>query len=184
MNAAAISVALLPHPSDPSPVVEAVECVLEPQDHFWSLRYCARDGGDLLVPAPVGAGHADGLWRHTCFELFVATPSASSYREFNFSPSGQWACYAFTRYRERDPDFAPPPDAAPHIQVWRSADRLTLDVRLPRVLLPAGATEGPWRLGVSAVMASQQGGIAHWALCHPGPRPDFHARDALVLTLG
>jgi hypothetical protein len=46
---------------------------------------------------------ADGLWRHTCFEVFVAKKGARAYREYNFSPSGEWAAYAFSSYRKRGP---------------------------------------------------------------------------------
>ena len=41
---------------------------------------------------------ADDLWRTTCFELFVAG-EGTAYREYNFSPSGQWAAYDFDDYR-------------------------------------------------------------------------------------
>src|SRR5262245_25644347 len=46
---------------------------------------------------------ADRLWEHTCCEIFIARTGLPAYHEFNFSPSGEWAAYAFTAYRERVP---------------------------------------------------------------------------------
>jgi len=43
---------------------------------------------------------AQGLWRYTCCEIFVARVGSPAYHEFNFAPSGEWAAYAFERYRE------------------------------------------------------------------------------------
>ncbi len=50
---------------------------------------------------PVAAANArsDGLWRHTCFEAFIRASSDIGYYELNFSPSGQWAAYQFSGYR-------------------------------------------------------------------------------------
>jgi hypothetical protein len=42
----------------------------------------------------------DGLWKHTCFEVFLRDPAGIGYAEFNFSPSTEYAGYGFTRYRE------------------------------------------------------------------------------------
>ena len=38
-------------------------------------------------PHPVGVDAADTLWKHTCFEAFVAPADGPGYHEFNFSPS-------------------------------------------------------------------------------------------------
>src|SRR6185295_4320038 len=54
----------------------------------------------LRIPPRRSRRFKDGLWRHTCFEVFVATRSRA-YREYNFSPSGEWATYAFRSYRKR-----------------------------------------------------------------------------------
>src|SRR5690349_6874783 len=43
------------------------------------------------------------LWRHTCFEVFVAIDGQASYHEFNFAPSHEWQIYAFRAYRDLMP---------------------------------------------------------------------------------
>ena len=53
----------------------------------------------LVLPAKSEPGRADDLWQTTCFELFLRGEGAA-YREYNFSPSGEWAAYAFDSYRE------------------------------------------------------------------------------------
>lgn len=136
------------------------------------------DLGRIALP-PQAAGFADGLWQHTCFEAFFAGAAAPAYREFNFSPSGQWAGYAFTAYREGG---EPVPAPLPRMAVRRFPDRLELRVFLAAAALPP-AGDVAWRLGLSAVVESIDGRCSYWALAHPAERPDFHHRDAFILEL-
>ena len=54
----------------------------------------------VRLPEAAAAGaRTDELWRHTCFEAFIAAGDAGPYFEFNFSPSGDWAAYRFSAYR-------------------------------------------------------------------------------------
>ncbi|MEY3786902.1 MAG: hypothetical protein RLZ75_1109, partial [Pseudomonadota bacterium] len=67
-----------------------------------TLRLSYKLTGDLTqirVPKAQNSNAVDGLWQHTCFELFIAVEGEANYHEFNFSPSGQWAAYAFSDYR-------------------------------------------------------------------------------------
>jgi hypothetical protein len=59
------------------------------------------DFARLRIPRRRAPRFANGLWRHTCFEVFVARKGARAYREYNFSPSGEWAAYEFSSYRKR-----------------------------------------------------------------------------------
>src|SRR5574343_1920011 len=68
---------------------------------------------DLILPEPTEPVQMDGLWQHTCCEAFVSENGGPGYREFNLAPSGCWAAYRFTDYRQRDADWQPA--AAPHI---------------------------------------------------------------------
>lgn len=141
--------------------------------------------GDLAfvrVPAPVPPTAANGLWQHTCFELFAARDGETAYREYNFSPSGQWAAYAFCDYRERDAGAVLPP---PRLRLTRHLDRLELEAMLPPGALPAPLPRrhDGVRIGLSAVIECVDGSHSYWALCHPAARPDFHHRDALSLLL-
>src|SRR5215469_6591442 len=70
---------------------------------FDELRISYRLEGDLgriRLPAPRAPRIASDLWRHTCFEAFIAVEGQPAYHEFNFSPSGEWAVFAFSGYRE------------------------------------------------------------------------------------
>jgi len=135
----------------------------------------------LCIPSPGRSGPADGLWEHTCFEAFVAADDGPAYREFNFSPSGQWAVYAFSDYRQRDHAFQPA--AVPEIVLHPAAGGLELDVVLPPSLLPPAPPGSVLRLGLTAVVEAADGGKTYWALAHPGPRPDFHLRAAFLLPV-
>ncbi len=142
-----------------------------------------------LSPAP---GPRDNLWQHTCCEAFIgaaqgtvdATDTAdtadtadTTYREFNFSPSGDWAAYAFIAYRERKADW--PLSAAPRISTGQSAAAFLLSAEIPRALLPAA----PWRLGLTFVAEALDASKSHWALAHAAARPDFHLAASFTLLL-
>lgn len=136
----------------------------------------------LCLPVPLtGAGRADELWRHTCFEVFVVARGSGEYREFNFSPSGEWAAYAFTAYRAGMTVLALP--RGPERRWQCAADRLELTATLPAEALPAD--EGGLRLALSAVIEEQSGTISYWALKHaarhPAGQPDFHHPESFAL---
>ncbi|NTV69060.1 MAG: DOMON-like domain-containing protein [Azonexaceae bacterium] len=132
---------------------------------------------DILVPAPQLPGPADGLWQHTCCEAFVME-DGEGYREFNFSPSGQWAAYRFTGYRERDNAFTPA--ATPGITFTELTDGFELRANIPAALLPDGHSR---RLGLTAVIEAADASKSYWALAHCAAQPDFHVRQSFALTL-
>lgn len=139
----------------------------------------------LCLPAPVvagpgaSAGRADELWRHTCLEVFVAACGSQGYREFNFSPSGAWAMYAFTACRA---GMTVPALGSPPGMHWQhSPGCLELLAILPAESLPAA--DGGFRLALSAVIEEQSGTISYWALTHPAGQPDFHHPGSFVLEL-
>src|SRR5215472_10274985 len=70
------------------------------------LRLTYRLDGDIsriLIPAPAVPRIGIELWRHTCFEVFVAPEAQQQYHEFNFAPSREWTVYAFSGYRSGSP---------------------------------------------------------------------------------
>jgi hypothetical protein len=148
------------------------------------LRYQLRgDVSRLLVPEPASPGPADGLWRHTCFEAFVARSGDAAYREFNFSPSGRWAAYRFSAERVRDEtDEVAQRPVVPDLQLERGTDSVTLLAWLPRHALPEPVDGQPLEMGVSAVIETTDGQLSYWALRHPAERPDFHHRGGFALA--
>ena len=136
----------------------------------------AGDIAALRLPPKAEPARADELWKRTCFEAFVRPANAEAYFEFNFSPSAQWAAYAFDAYRSgmRPVDNI----AAPRISVRSEAKRFTLRVDLDAGLLPQDA---PWRVGLCAIIEHADGEKSYWALAHPPGAPDFHHRDGFML---
>lgn len=162
---------LRPHPASAWLPAFGLRVAVQPlADGLWLDYALTGDLDGLLLPAPQVPGHADGLWRHTCLEAFVIEDDGRAYREFNFSPTGQWAHYRFSN--QRVPDLAPAvPLAAPMCE-WRTTPGLlSLRARLPA--LPA-SPDTDRRLGLSAVLEHRDGRLSYWALAHPAARPDFH----------
>ncbi len=132
------------------------------------------------MPLPCEPRINTELWRHTCFEVFIAVAEQAGYQEFNFAPSREWCIYAFRGYRDGGP--LADETMRPCIAVRSTDRRLELDavVRLD-ALSPLHAV-APLRIGLSAVIETGEG-LSYWALRHPGARPDFHNADGFVLRL-
>jgi hypothetical protein len=169
------------HPVSPCDAVEriAVEAVRVGPTAL-SLAYVATGRtADLAIPPIAPPERTDELWKHTCFEAFIAAGDpAHGYIELNLSPSTRWAAYRFTGHRE---GMANAPIAAPGVEVHASQTELRLAATLDLAgLLPEGAA---WRLALTAVIEERAGPTSYWSLAHPEGRPDFHSAAGFVLML-
>ena len=94
-------------------------------------------------------------------------PATKRYREWNFAPSGEWAAYDFTGYREgmTDAEVARRPTSA-----WRTISPGGRSARRSRSMPRRSGSSG-----LSAVLEEKDGTKSYWALAHPaGDKPDFH----------
>jgi hypothetical protein len=172
---------LIPHPSTPSGTIRTVEAAIELTPDQLRVRYrVVADPAAIVWPEPRPAQRQDGLWQHTCFELFAKPASDSGYRELNFSPSTCWAVYAFDHYRTGMR--APEVKIAPSIRTELDVNCLTLEATIERSALPFHENERVL-LGLSAVLEERERGKSYWALAHPAATPDFHHSDAFTLVL-
>jgi hypothetical protein len=171
------------HPQTPSQAVDSIEArVARTQANDLSLAYTLTGDITRLRLPPVGPWRpGDGLWQHTCFEAFISVKGNEAYYEFNFAPSGEWAVYAFRRYR----DITPFHDGgiAPELAVRRTNESLELETVIPVGRLPDIQTGSGLRVGLSAVVEDQAGPLSYWALKHPRGKPDFHHPDTFALEI-
>ena len=174
--------ALTCHPQTPSRWVSTVQARLSKADDGGLAITYTLEGelSRLCLPAQCAPSRVDGLWQHTCFEAFISVKGAPVYHEFNFSPSGQWAAYAFKGYRDGAPLL---PDPNPKIKSRILGNRLELDALIDRSCLPRTTAETSFLFGLSAVIEEDDGVLSYWALRHPSTRPDFHHPDSFMLEL-
>jgi hypothetical protein len=190
------------HPETPAAAVHAVHArVGRAPGGLLAVSFIIEGDMDrLLVPqgrehsgrVPSGregsgreGGMADRLWEHTCCEIFIARTGLPAYHEFNFSPSGEWAAYAFAGYREHVP-FAGESNAEdldPQVTVRRAWGRLELDVAIRLDRLSPAHVDAGLSLALSAVVEERNGSLSYWALRHPPGKPDFHHDHAYALEL-
>lgn len=204
---------LMPHPDTPPGAVSNIfaSLALETAGQ-WKVNFAVEaPPGQLLLPPAAKPQRTDGLWRTTCFELFVLDPETGAYLEFNMSPSGCWAAYAFDGYREgmrelpissigittSDPaqfDLAMRarflergmPEA--EVEALMQASRPAEPVAGPYVLIAFAEDESvafprDCRVGISAVIEKTDGTKSYWALAHPEGKPDFHHPACFAGTL-
>jgi hypothetical protein len=175
--------ALRPHPDFPSLLVAQVEVELGGSDTAsLMLRYRVKAApSDLRLPAPAAPVRADGLWQHSCFELFVRAAAPGPYFEFNFSPSSAWSAYRFDSHRSGMT--AAPMPAPPRIRVHCAPDLVEVSVQVELGLLAELTGASKWHVGLSAVIEEADGRKSYWALAHPAGPPDFHHSDCFALEL-
>lgn len=139
------------------------------------LQFRVHGCQDLFVPGFKGMGRGTNLWKTTCFELFVAD-NEGRYREFNFSPSQQWAAYEFSGYRNLVGDFEMPDP--PAIKAERGPSLFVQTVFVSPTILRGGLN-----MGLAAVIMEEDRRPSYWALRHDGMKPDFHAPACFVAPI-
>ena len=163
----------------PSETVLQINVLPSPEGGL-HLRYeLTGELAKFRIPTPQPPAIVDGLWKHTCFEAFIAVQGDLSYHEFNFSPSGQWAAYAFSNYRIRSDWIA---NQAPFISLAQTNNSLLLNANIDTADLPPNSTNKPLQLGFAAVIETNDGNCTYWALLHPVDEPDFHHRSGFTCT--
>ena len=174
---------LTAHPSNPSDAVRSVVAQLRAQEpgivvFEYSL---AADMSRISVSLSGTGGRADDLWKHTCFEAFVAPADAAGYYEFNFSPSLDWAIYRFSSYRQAMP--LAEIDQAPEISVRRSDDGLQLKATVRLGHLAGVRDARSLRIALTAVVEEKNGRLSYWGLWHAPGKPDFHHSHGFALQV-
>ncbi|WP_126172785.1 DOMON-like domain-containing protein [Altericroceibacterium xinjiangense] len=160
---------LIPHPAHPPLGVRQVVAKVIGLDPLWlRLRWRIEGAERLATPAFAGKGRADGLWRTTCFELFLQPEGGQAYAEFNLSPSERWAAYDFRAHRDGMAERAMPRE--PGCTMRKGQQLAVFDAAIPRGALPDGACA----MGLSAVIEETGGVLSYWALSQPDDKPDFH----------
>jgi hypothetical protein len=171
------------HPSTRNGAVRAIQ-VLVRRSANAELQLTYRLDGDLphiRIPSPGAPRIAMELWRHTCFEAFIALQGQPAYHEFNFSPSGEWCAYTLSGYRNGTP--AADEMMRPHIAVNSTSSRLELDALIRLDRLSVVHPRAVLRIGLSAVIEAGDRTLSYWALRHPTDKPDFHNADSFALLL-
>ena len=175
---------LIRHPHAPSHAIQSVTAnAVRSEDGKLALSYSlVGDLARLRVPPPGPARIGWKLWRHTCCEVFIRARSGTSYHELNFSPSGEWTAYAFTRYREG----AALDDETmnPQIALEHAKDRLDLSALVDLGRLSPEYLRAPLALGLAAIVEDDNGAISYWALRHAAGQPDFHHAESFALEIG
>jgi hypothetical protein len=171
------------HPSARAEAVRAIAVLVRRSAN--ELRLTFRLDGDIRrisIPSPSAPRIAKQLWQHTCFEAFVALEGQREYHEFNFAPSGEWAAYAFSGYRDGPLIPLASDMLQPRIALRSTDSRLELDGVVRLDALSAIHRRASIRVGLAAVIQAIDG-FSYWALRHRADKPDFHDAEGFALLL-
>jgi hypothetical protein len=177
------TVGLTRHPQTDGDAVKEIRASVS-WNHGGPLAFSYALKGDLSrlrVPRLRPSRKSNRLWKHTCFEAFVAVKGQPAYYEINLAPSGEWAVYAFRRYRE--PATPPKEKLALEITVRRAGDSLQLDALVWVDRWQAIEPGARLSVALCAVIEDNRGMLSYWALKHPPGKPDFHHADTFALEI-
>ena len=161
------------HPDAPAGAIQSIDAELERMEDGAVAIFIVRgDLTKLRIPQPSVPGRADNLWRSTCFELFVSG-EGQDYREFNFSPSGQWAAYGFDGYRSGMANV----NASIEIELFQENNQLQFSAEVRTEF------SNPAHVGLTAVIEDVGGTISYWSTAFAPGKPDFHAAAVRSLLL-
>ena len=169
------------HPSKRTETVRSIQVLVRRSAR--ELHMTFRLDGEIprVRIAPPGVPRINPeLWRHTCFEAFIAVDGQQAYHEFNFAPSGEWCVYVLSGYRNGGP--VADETMRPQTAVRSTESRLELDALVRLDSLSAIHPNAVLRIGLSAVIEASDG-LSYWALRHPANKPDFHNADGFTLLL-
>jgi hypothetical protein len=172
------------HPATPCEAIDSIRVAVRRTDTQLELSFRLNGNipGICLTP-PSSYQSLIKLWRHTCFELFVAIEGLAAYHEFNFAPTWQWCVYAFRAYRDLDTAVLTLRMQSPIIGVKTAKQSLELDARITLADLSPIHPDSPLRLGLSTVIEQVHGPLSYWALSNPAGKPDFHHAEAFALRI-
>lgn len=128
----------------------------------------------IVLPPHARGERRDNLWQSTCFEIFWQPLGGTAYREFNLSPSGDWAAYDFDTFRE---GMRNAPVAAIALACSHDEAGLVLKASI------AADLAAPAQVALTAIVAHPNGGKQYWALAFPPGRPEFHSEANRTLIV-
>jgi hypothetical protein len=160
----------------------SIDAKLNPHSKGFTLTFELTGSSLALVQFPLPSekpSRKDELWKETCFECFFSVGGSNRYYEFNGSPSGDWALYAFDDYRQgmKHQIFAST-SIHPVLVRWEREDhRLICEWNIPRF-----TEEFLDGAGITSVIRTADT-VSYWAIRHAGEKPDFHLKRSFIHRL-
>jgi len=116
-----------------------------------------------------------GLWKQTCFELFIKNEK-QQYIEFNFSPTFEWNAFYFEKKGMPLKEFDQIENMS--IDILHSLEIFQLVAQVKKNQLPLGFLKGAVHAGISAVIKNKNEKLSYWAIEHHDTKPNFHHFDS------
>ncbi len=122
---------------------------------------------------------SDGLWKSTCFELFLRLKGGPSYLEFNLNTEQRWNLYRFSNYREGMTAAKKVPPVKIHFHRSHGGEfliELSLELKLIQKLFEnLNLRWSDIELKPTMVMKTKSGEVFYLAPEHAEGKPDFHS---------
>lgn len=167
-------------PFSPPPSPFSVEVNYSQQKSQLKVKFSLKgDISSLNLPPPSkNPDRIDGLYHHTCLEIFLK--SGESYLECNFAFSGDWCLFLFEGYRKASSPAGELNKKLFNIDhISRSKEEASLGVSLHLDQMDFWK-DSPSHLGLSTVLEHPKRLLSYWALTHVSDKPDFHRSESFI----
>jgi len=143
-------------------------------------------GVDAFAWEEAPSGFSETLWKKSCFEIFIADPTAERYWEWNFAPTA-WGAFSFAGPRTRCPLEARKDAGLRSLEsdTTKISEGILslhaeLDLSFSEWLAWATSNQAKTAsllVSLNAITLSTTGERVHWALRHAASgKADFHER--------
>jgi hypothetical protein len=123
-----------------------------------------------------------GLWKSTCFEMFIKNKKSEEYFEFNCSTANNWNVFYFPKQKAALKEFLPIANLAS--SSVQNKDSITVSFWIDLVKFPTSFwIEGEMNCGLTTVLESDSGELSYWALKHLDTKPNFHMEKSFIYQL-
>lgn len=157
----------------PGPISNITATIEETDEGCRAKFVLMGDINSIKLPDLTLPKRRDFLWKTTCFEIFWQKEGETAYKEFNISPSLEWACYEFETFRKNSKD------GLASVAIDRSSKQSELEISC----LISSPLSTPARVALNAIVEDLDSNIQFWALAFPPGKAEFHSDVCRQLRL-
>ncbi|MBT7610521.1 MAG: hypothetical protein HN576_12250 [Bacteriovoracaceae bacterium] len=122
-----------------------------------------------------------GLWKKTCFELFIKNKNTDDYFEFNFAPNTDWNLFHFLDIRSELKEFKT--TTCPLVKVKQSNVEFQMQIIIPKQIFPDKFISNGEMMYSPTSIIHKSSHIYHFASIHPDNKLDFHRYQSFDQSL-
>lgn len=182
---------LIPFDTTPLPLEITVESIFDSSQNL-TVTYHLKGRIDQIhlldsseESSQIPAVRTHELWKSTCFEWFLKSPTFKKYWEFNASPNGAWNFYSLDDYRThlQESTEAQLEKRIRFQKISQEEAKVFVEISLQKLMNHSPELLKSNLFAITAVIHWKSNLTSYFSLKHPQDKPDFHHQDGFILNL-